>query len=63
MQISAVPMNNLKEAGIDLLSLAQNTPDFLLWYKPGSIIIGLALWFLQHLRTYKNYKHQLEHYT
>lgn len=36
-------MNNLKEAGIDLLSLAQKTPDFFEWYKPESTIIGLAL--------------------
>lgn len=36
-------MNNLKEAGITLFSLAQNTPDFFEWYKPGSIMIGLAL--------------------
>lgn len=39
----AVPMNTLKEAGTDLFSLAQNTPDFFRWYKPGSIIIGLTL--------------------
>ena len=45
--MKAVPVNNLKEAGIDLFSLAQKTPDFFDWYKAGSIIRGLALWYLQ----------------
>lgn len=36
-------MNNLKEAGRGLFSLAQKTPDFFEWYRPGSIMIGLAL--------------------
>lgn len=41
--LEVLPANNLKDAGIDLLSFAQNTPDFFEWYKPGSMIIGLAL--------------------
>lgn len=45
---NTLPMNNLKEEGIDRFSLAQNTPDFFVWYKPGSMIIGLALWNLKH---------------
>lgn len=53
INVNQVPMKSLNETGMDRFSLAQNTPDFFEWYKPGSIIIGLALWNLQKLKAKK----------
>ena len=48
------PVNSLYADGTLLCSETQNTPDLWKLYRPGSIITGLALWYL---RISKNLHH------
>lgn len=45
--LSYLPVNSLKEVGIDLCCVVQAISVFFDRYKPGSTMIDLALWFLQ----------------
>jgi hypothetical protein len=46
MLLCVLPVNNLKASGMPRFSEAQNMSDFFDMYNPGSMMMGLARWYL-----------------
>ena len=52
--LSLLPVNNLKASGTPRFCVAQNISDFFDMYKPGSIMMGLARWYLPKMHAVYN---------